>query len=210
MITLAELMEQVVVITNRPGQVAEMKQGILTALLKEHAAVDYQRDLVPGVNVVLPTASDYRYTISIGTELPLFRKISRIREALLGSQLVSYAGTYGSIEFQLIRADAIFDSYGTEYVNTYYIANNNIQLQAVREVSSVNISYYARPDTGFLTSVSGEIDSWIANEFGYVIQAAAAAYVFKAIGRDNEAKFQIAAALDGRRDIIMSNITEVG
>lgn len=217
MTTLAELQDTVYTITNRPDLVAETILAIQTATLKEHAAIDYTKDLV-SVDITLTQTlpETFRYAIDMGTAgspgdpinfAP--RKYKVVRESAGASPLQSLqtiSGQQGLIDFREVSVTDIFNGYQQERPNYYYLQGERfINVVAARKMELLQLIYYAlvkvAPSTYF---------SWIANQFPYVIQLAAAASIFGSIGRDSESRRLRAEALDGRVDIIRSNVTDIG
>ena len=207
---LDDLIEQVYIITGRPDLVAETKQAVLRATLKEHSSIDYPRDLVITSTITLDNTSGlWRYSLSEIT-LGLYgqlRKILTIREVLspMLDALHNFQGYWGDIEFQERAANNIFDAYQMEQQNYYYRQGNSINLAAIRSVAAIAIQYYKRPDLG-----TACYDSWIAGLFPYVIYEAAAADIFKMIGKDEEAQRYAGKLMDNRLDIIKSEIGAIG
>ena len=215
MTTLAELADSVYTITNRPDLTNETRLAIQTATLKEHAAIDYTKDLV-SVSHVLDNSVEplnYRYLLTTGVSPnPTVRKIRVIREIPADSgpllpAVISATGYYGAIEFTERALNSVFDSYSLEHSNYYYFAGgaNLVTLVAERRVDNVAMVYYRTVNV----SLAG-YSSWIADQFPYVIWSAAAAEVFQAIGRSTEAKSYRLMAFDHRNDVIRSNVTEIG
>jgi len=207
---LDDLIEQVYIITGRPDLVAETKQAVLRATLKEHSSIDYPRDLVVTASIPLDNTSGlWRYSLSEVT-LGLYgqlRKILTIREVLspMPDALHNFQGYWGDIEFHERAANNIFDAYQMEQQNYYYRQGNSINLAAIRAVTAIAIQYYKRPDLG-----TACYDSWIAGLFPYVIYEAAAADIFKMVGKDEEAQRYAGKLMDNRLDIIKSEIGAIG
>jgi hypothetical protein len=206
MTTLTELVTSVTNITNRPDLVLETQQSIYKATLKEHAAIDYPRDLVSLGPLALDNTSGlYRYSISLITNnlYPVMRKVDKVYEVPTAALQATFssAGYYGAIQFDEIDPARLFDEYNLERYNYFYRQGNTLELVAFRQVDNIGIRYYARP-----TVTLAGYSSWIADMYDYVIYEAAAADVFKMIGKDEEAGTYRQKLQDNRLDIIRNEI----
>lgn len=207
MTTLNDLITSVYAITKRPDLVAETTLAIKRATLQEHRAIDYPRDLVLLAPVTLTQAAPnlYRYQldlVSLGL-YPLCRKIKIIREidATPDKAWNTFEGYWGEIEFTEVAPDNIFDGYKRERSNYYYRVGNTLNMVATRQVENVAIYYYSDP----VTTAEG-YSSWIADMYDYAIYTAAAAEIFRIIGKDGEQRQQLANIQANRMDIIKAEI----
>lgn len=203
---LASLVSSVYTITNRPDLAAETLLAIQKATLKEHAAIDYSRDLAVTSTINLDNSNGvFRYSLSQNT-LGLYgvsRKIKRIREVTspeVPAQF-AFAGYWGEIDFTERAVDDIFDSYGMENTNYYFKQGNSINLVAIRQVNSVAIQYYKLP-----IIVPETYSSWIAEMYPYAIYEHAASDIFRAVGKTDESALFREKIKDNRLDIIRSEI----
>ena len=210
MTTLAELVASVITITNRPDLLNETTLAVKKATLKEHNAIDYPRDLVKTSAIALDNTSALsRYSLSLATLgiYTLVRKIDSIAEIAETSYSASLSrsGYYGTLQFTELAPTALFDEYNLEKLDYYYRQGNSIELVAARQVNSIVIRYYARPLVG-----DANYSSWIADLYDYVIYEAAAADIFKLIGKADEAQTYRAKSQDNRMDILKSEIGSIG
>jgi hypothetical protein len=207
MTTFAELASSVYAVTNRPDLVTQTQLAIQKATLKEHSAIDYPRDLAVSAAIALDnTAGNWRYDLSL-TTLALaskLRKIRTIREVLatVPNVFYSFTGYWGEIDFTEKASDNLFDNYGLEKYNYYIRQGDILTLVAYRQVDNVGIEYYKRP----IIAADLTYASWIADDFPYVIYEAAAADIFKLIGKDTEAQLYRQKMADNRLDVIKSEI----
>lgn len=203
MTTLAELLDGVYAITDRPDLATQTKQAIKNATRKEHAVVDYSKDLAVQ-RVTLAASEVFRYSIAAGTVL--FRKIGSIKEAVVTVPVLdTYEGYSGTILFEEVSAKSVFDGYHAEKINYWHHTGAGLSLVAARAVAEVDVLYYARVDV-----TDSGYASWIADDFPYVIQDAAAAEIFRLLGRTAEQKAFLAQAASNRMDVIASNVTAIG
>jgi hypothetical protein len=204
--SLSSLLNQVIAITNRPELENRIILAIQKATLKEHAALEYTRDLVISTPIDLTPSDVYRYSID-RTAAPLvrLRKVNTIREVVNPSiAYQSYSGFYGEIEFTESALDNIFDEYNVEKRNYYYRQGNLINLVAMRQINQVTISYYQVPDVNVAT-----YSSWIADEYDYLIYDAASAEIFGSIGNNQEHNTYLQKAMMDRIDVAKYEINNI-
>ena len=205
MTALSDLITATVTITGRPDLQDLITQSIFKATLKEHAAIDYPRDLAELTPVALPVSTNWRYSLSLATLglLTTMRKIALVREDLATdpSSLYSTAGYWGQLQFTEVSPKALFDGYALELYDYYYRQGSTLNIVASRSVDNIGIMYYKLP-TVLLSGYS----SWIADMYPYVIYEHAAADVFKAIGKDEEAATYRQKLPDNRLDVIRGEI----
>ena len=206
MTTLADIRDAVYTITKRPDLVGETLVAIQRATLKEHAAIDYPKDRTELTNITLDnSAANYRYQLSLALLgiTASCRKIDRIEEylATMPAALFSPAGYYGQLIFEEIAANSIFDDYYLERQNYFFRQGMYVNIVAARQVDAVNLYYYQLP-----TVTELGYSSWIADMYPYVIYDAAAADIFKLIGKTDELAMYNAKMPDNRLDIIKSEM----
>jgi hypothetical protein len=210
MTSLADLVASVITTTNRPDLVAETTLAIRKATLKEHAAIDYPRDLVTTGHITLTNPTDSsRYSLSLVTLgiYNLVRKVDTIYEVLATEQSASLSrsGYYGALQFSEVDPKALFDEYSIEKLDYFYRQGNSIEIVAARQLNAIAIKYFARPDIGATT-----YSSWIADLYDYAIYEAAAADIFKLIGKRDEAQEYVRKQQDNRMDIIKNEVGSIG
>lgn len=196
--SLTDLINNVVIITNRPDLVAETTYAIKTATLKAHFADQWKRDIVETTITPLTSVSltDSRYVFDV-TAAPFvrFRQLIYARETPnTNPNSFSWdngnSSPYNVHQYELIEADSIFDEYNRMLANTVYMSGNSLKIRTSYPPTSIDIGYYANP---LITSDPVTFSSWIANEYAYIIEQEAASAVFKMIGKDEE--YQRFAAL---------------
>lgn len=207
MTTFAELQDSVITITKRPDLVNETILALKRAIIKEHSAMDYPRDLARlSSALVQPSPNNYRYDVSL-TSLGLYpqaRKIQEVRE-IVSPQGISYntfEGVQGQLVFTERAPDNIFDAYGVERQSYWYRLGGNLIIVAPRQVDNVLITYYAVPSTAVLANYS----DWMADMYDYVLYTHAAAEIFRIIGKSEEYKMQLAMTQENRLDIVRNEI----
>lgn len=171
--TLAELIQEVYTITARSDRVDETASAIKSATLKAHQSDFYYKDLYEvGVDFGTPSflqSMDYR------TLIPRWRAIKYLRKYDLATLT---PGTF----LNLITPEGVMDRYNVEKANIYYVAGAYINIKADTSEQGYLVGCYVNPDI-----TSGSYNSWIALDHPYAIIFDAAATVFKATGKDEEA-----------------------
>lgn len=172
---LAELKTEVYSLTNRPDRVDETAAAIRSATLKAHQSDYYYKDIFE-LGLSFPTAEyvqnfDYRSSIPTWRALKYFRKYD----------ITAGVGTEGK-ELDIILPENVFDEYKIEKTDVCYGAGAYIQIKSSTKQQLYIVGCYVNPvitDTGY--------SSWVALDHPYFIVFDAAATVFKAIGKDEEA-----------------------
>jgi len=171
--TLAELIQEVYTLTARPDRVDETASAIKSATLKAHQSDYYYKDIYE-VGVDFGTAS-YLQSLDYRTLIPRWRALKYLRKYDLTTLV---PGNFLSI----ITPDQLMDRYNVEKTNICYAAGAYINIKADTEERGYLVGCYINPDITTLT-----YNSWIALDHPYAIIFDAAATVFKAIGKDEEA-----------------------
>jgi hypothetical protein len=171
--TLAELIQEVYTITGRPDRVAETASAIKSATLKAHQSDFYYKDIFE-TGVAFSSAAfiqqlDYRAL------LPLWRANKYLRK------YDNNTGTPGAF-LTLIQPELVLDRYTVEKTNIYYFAGAYANIKSETSEQYYLMGCYLNPDI-----TTAGYNSWIAKDHPYAIVFDAAATVFKAIGKDEEA-----------------------
>lgn len=199
MATLNTLAAEVYTLTNRPDLVAETLSSLRKAIRKFHGADTFKRDLgTVRVNIAALTPiapNQYRWNLPLDT-FPNFRRFKVVQYPLdlilpnnISSPLVDWPGGFSpSREYAEVAADNLFDSYGYERPNYYFITGDTLNLKSGWYVDYLDFTYYKWP---VIPAVGDTLGSWIVNTYPDAIVEEAAGAVFKMIGKDEEfARFQ--------------------
>lgn len=173
--TLAEMIQEVYTITGRPDRVAETLSAIKSATLKAHQSDYYYKDMFE-TGVAFDT-SDYIQQLDYRALIPLWRAVKYLRKY----DLSTTPYTPGKF-LNLILPELVLDRYTVEKTNIFYVAGSYLNLSSDTQEQYYLLGCYVNPDittTGY--------NSWIAKDHPYAIIFDAAATVFKAIGKDDEA-----------------------
>jgi hypothetical protein len=171
--TLAELIQEVYTITARSDRVDETASAIKSATLKAHQSDYYYKDLYE-VGVDFGTSA-YLQSLDYRTVIPRWRSLKYLRKYDLTTLI---PGAF----LTLLTPEGLMDRYNVEKTNICYAAGAYINIKSDSQEQGYLVGCYVNPD---ITTVG--YNSWIALDHPYVIIFDAAATVFKAIGKDEEA-----------------------
>lgn len=195
---LAELIQEVYSVTGRPDRIAETTSGIKAATLKAHQSDYYHKDLLEaGIQF---SSADYLQSWDYRREVPLFRAAKYFRK-----YDTSVSPGVPGITLTKVVTENIFDDYGIEKPDIWYAAGGFIQLRSSTLESVYLAGMYLNPDV-----TNANYNSWIAMDHPFAIIYEAAATVFKAIGKDEEAASYRNLVAEQIALIRISNIDSVG
>ena len=171
--TLAELIAEVYTITGRSDRVAETLSAVKSATLKAHQSDYYYKD-------IFETGLDFGYTAYIQSLdyraiIPRWRALKYIRKY---DPDTSTPGKF----LEVIVPENVLDLYAVQKTDICYAAGAYIQIKASTEQRYYLLGCYLNPDI-----TEAGFNSWVALDHPYCIVFDAAATVFKAIGKDEEA-----------------------
>ena len=173
--TLAELIAEVYTLTNRPDRVAETLAAVRSATLKAHQSDYYFKDLFEvGLSFSIV---DYVQNFDYRAAIPLWRSLKYLRKY----DVVAGVGTEGT-ELEIIVPENVFDEYKIEKTDVCYGAGAYIQIKSSTKQQFYLLGCYVNPNI-----TQAAYSSWVALDHPYYIIFDAAATVFKAIGKDDEA-----------------------
>jgi hypothetical protein len=194
--TLAELIAEVYTITGRPDRVAETLSAVKSATLKAHQSDYYYKDLFEaGLDLEF---AKYIQNFDYRALFPRWRALKYLRK------YDPVGDTMGKI-LDIIVPENVLDDYKITRADVCYVAGSYIQIHSSTEQRYYVIGCYLNPnvtDAGFA--------SWIAVDHPYAIIFDAAATVFKAIGKDDEATTFRNLVAEQIAMIRMSNIVAYG
>lgn len=171
--TLAELIAEVYLITNRPDLVAITTAAVKSATLKAHNSDFYNYD-IHETGITWPSA-EFRQSFDIPGLLSNFRAMRYLRKA-------ESATDETGIFFTVIETEEILDSYGINRVDIAYMAGRVLEIRSSTEFQFALLAVYLLPIV-----TDGAYASWVADIHPYAIIHEAARNVFIAIGKREEA-----------------------
>ena len=219
MATLAALAEDVYTLTNRPDLVAETILSLKKALRKYHGADTWKRDInitridMTALTPVAP--NQYRWNIPLDT-FTRYRRMKGVNYPTdlsipsppVPAPLVDYTiGFNVDRVFHEIAPDNLFDRYGYERQNYFFITGNTLLVKSGWYVDFLDYTYYMWPA---IPASSGEVfEDWIISSYPDSIVEEAAGQVFKMIGKDDESNRFMQMFADNLAIIKSTDIGEV-
>lgn len=194
--TLAELISEVYTLTGRPDRVAETLSGIKAATLKAHQTDYYYKDIYEG-GVGFGSA-EFIQNLVYREVLPKWRAVKYFRKYDLANATPGKHLTH-------IVPENVMDRYLVEKDDIYYVAGAEVTIKSSTKEQYYLFGAYLHPDI----TESG-YNSWIAEDHPFYIVYEAAATVFKAIGKDEEAAAFRGMVAEQLQLIKISNISPLG
>lgn len=172
--TLAELVQEVYYLTARPDLVNETSAAIRSATLKAHQSDYYWKDLYEAG--IAFSSAEFVQNLDYRALLPNWRSLKYLRK------FDPTTNTPGGLEMTVVPAEGIFDDYSIQKQDICYGAGAYIQINSSTEEQYYLLGAYLNP----IITTAG-YNSWVALDHPYFIIFDAAATIFKAIGKDDEA-----------------------
>lgn len=172
--TFTELVQEVYYLTARPDLVNETSSAVRSATLKAHQSDYYWKDIFEA-GIAFATA-DYVQNLDYRALLPNWRSLKYLRK------YDPTTNTPSTLELTVVPAEGVFDDYSIQKQDICYAAGAYIQINSSTQQQYYLLGCYLNP----IITPSG-YSSWVALDHPYYIIFDAAATVFKAIGKDDEA-----------------------
>lgn len=194
--TLSELQTEVYAITNRPDLADRTLSAIRAATLKLHQMDFFSKDLFE--TGLAFSAASYLQQLEYRTLIPRFRALKYIRKSdVNGADNLPF--------LDIITPEQVLDSYGVNRTDVCYQAGETLQIKSSTELQYIFLGCYLNP----VITVSG-FSSWIALDHPFAIIYAAAAQIFKSVGKDEEFQAYTLLEREQRQLVLTSNIQTVG
>ena len=166
---LSELITEVYNLTLRPDLIAQTSSAVRAATLLTHHSDFYAKDLLE-TGIQFDTAA---YTQTIDTDIvPRYRKIKYFRKY----DNSTTPGTPGDF-LTIITPAELLDEYGAQQENIAYEGGQNLQLSSTTELEHMLMGVYQSPDVSSLN-----YNSWVADNFSWLIVYAAARQIVSSLG----------------------------
>lgn len=180
----SELVNEVILITNKPDFAPEISAQVLKATRFVHTIDFWPRDR--RVDYYTFDTSSFIQTLSIRDSFPNWRAWSFIRKYYPGAtdwqtELATGAGKYPLID--IVDPQALFDEYYSDKVNVAYQAGDNLVIRSSDSLQYALIGWYLLPR---IVPDDGQFNSWIAEAMPHAIIDKAAQAIFKMIGYDEQ------------------------
>jgi hypothetical protein len=194
--TLAELTQAVYDITGRSDRTAETLTGIQAATLKAHHQDYYFKDIFEsGLNF---GSAEFIQSLDYRALMPRWRALKYLRK-------YDNAGQTPGMFLDVLIPELVLDRYKIEKTDICYVAGAYVQIKSSTQEQYYLFGCYRNPDI-----TTGNYDSWIALDHPFAIIYDAAATVFKAIGKDEEAAAYRTLGQEQRMMVATSNIVATG
>jgi len=194
--TLTELQTEVYNLTGRSDRVAETLSAIRAATLKAHQSDYYPKDIFE--TAVDFGAYSYVQAMDYRSLVPRWRALKYLRKY---DPTTMIPGTM----LEVIVPENIFDKYKMQKSDICYMAGAYLQVNSSAQDRYYLLGCYVNPDV----TVTG-YSSWVALDHPYYIVFDAAATVFKAIGKDDEAAAYRLLVQEQLAMLRASNLTATG
>lgn len=199
MTTLANLVADVMTITNRPDLVEETKLAVRAATLKAHQSDFYYKDVFE--EGIIFNAKEFLQTFEVKTLIERFRSVKYLRKCD-----VDTAGNYCPQEFlTFLTPNEVLDDYGVAKNNIFYMVGLEMKIRNCPAWDKFLLGCYIHPSV-----VEATYCSWIADDYPLSIIYRAAGDVFKAIGFDEKKTVYQQMALEEIAALKLSNIIAEG
>jgi len=202
--TLTELTQQVYTITNRPDRIAETLSAIQSATLKMHQSDFYWKDIFEAGYNAGSNAIAYEHDIDYRSIIPLFRAWKYIRKWSPDLTGQNPLGCPGKL-LTLVEPMNVFDDYHAQKTDVYYGAGQYVHVKSSTLDQYYILGCYINPNI-----TSSLYSSWIAIDHPFAIIYEAAAMVFKAVGKDEEATTYRTLNADQIGILKQNNVTALG
>lgn len=170
MATFAELVSDVMTLTNRPYLVDETKLAVRMATLKAHQSDYYPKDIFEtGISWTEPA---FIQSIEYRTLIPRWRAFKYLRKYSNGAP----AGF-----FNILTPEETLDGYGINRENICYLAGEMLEIRSDTQDTNMILGCYVNP----ITTENG-YSSWIAQDHPWAIVFEAARIVFRNVGSIDE------------------------
>lgn len=194
--TLAELIQEVYNLTNRPGLVAETLTAVRSATLKLHQLDYFYKDILEVGIEFNPTgfvvSANYRDLI------PRWRALKYLRKT-------DSTGIEQGLLYNIIVPESVLDQYGVNQENVCYVAGTYLHVRSSTTLQYAILGCYQNPD---ITELG--FNSWIAVDHPYAIVFEAAALIFKMIGDTEKFAAYTQLAAMQAAELKLSNVQSYG
>lgn len=193
---LAELIEEVYLITNRRDLTAETTSAIKKSTLKAHKTDFYSKDIYEE-GIQFPTAAylqslDY---VSLFSNFRSFKFFKRVEDE---------NDTQG-VPIEIVTVDETLDDYGCSKTDIAYVAGRVLEIRSSVEFSKALLGCYVYP---IVTDLNYR--SWIAEQYPFYIIHEASRLVFSSIGKMEEAAGQRTLAAEELIELKIGATVDVG
>ena len=173
-----ELLEDIIVLTNRPDLADETALALRTATRSAHLTDAYPRDCKTSV-IQLPL-QDFVTQLDLPTLLPRCRGLSRVQVLAADGSPLLFSPEH---QLEVIELSDIYNDYGQLRSNVAYIAGDKLNVRTLTPGYGFNIQWFQLPDTR-----RASYDSWIAQLYPDLLIYWAASVVLDTNGNEDKAR----------------------
>lgn len=194
--TFDELKEEIFLITNRRGLVAETDSAIKRSTLKGHKTDFYSKDVFEtGVEFAV---ADFRQSLDYISLLSNFRAFKYFKRVEDENDDVGQ-------DIEIISVDEVLDAYGVNRTDIAYVAGRVLEIRSSVGFSKALMGAYVLPIV-----TEANYRSWIAEQYPFFIIHESARLVFRSIGKLDEAQAQAGFVAEELAEIKMGATIDVG
>lgn len=195
--TLAELIQEVYTLTNRPDLVAQTLTAVRSATLKIHQLDYFYKDLFEtGIQF---SSAEYVQHLDYRTLIPLWRTFKYLRKSN------SAAFDDGPFFTVLSITEMVEDTYNLNQNDVCYTGGALLQIRSSTLLQYAFLGCYVNPNI-----TPGGYNSWLALDHPYSIIYEAAATVFKMVGDTDQFAAYTRLAQEEAQLVRISNIQAIG
>lgn len=187
--TLTQLFDEVVTITNRSDLISETNYAIKAAITKAHNADEW-----------LPDMTAVRVTPTYNEDLDLYQIFTQEEPFVRFKKALTITKRPVPILLDSVSPDNLFDAYGSLASNIWYLAGSVINVRT-SGIEEAEVTYLTRPDLSELG-----FSSWIADNYSHVITSGASSIVFDMLGKGDEKQRFATLYMDGIKELQMNYI----
>jgi hypothetical protein len=167
--TFDELIAEVYTLTNRPDLTAMTSSAVKAATLKAHQSDFYSKDIFE-TGVEFDTA-DFRQSLDYISLISNFRSFKYLK------RVDSATDDVGAF-IKIVAPEEVLDSYNQNRSDIAYVAGRVLEIRSAVSFSKALLGCYVRPIIR-----EGAYNSWVAEQFPFVIVYEAARVIMKVIGQ---------------------------
>lgn len=194
--TFDELIAEVYLLTNRADLVGETKSAVKAATLKAHQSDFYSKDIFEtGVEFDTPSFTQSLDYITLISNFRSFKYLRRVTDEN------DDVGAF----FEIVAPEEVLDSYNQNRNDIAYVAGRVLEIRSAVSFSKALLGCYVNPIIR-----EGAYNSWVAEQFPFVIVYEAARVVFAMLGQMEESNGQARLVAEEFNLLKMSALTDVG
>lgn len=194
MSTFSAIVDDVIALTGRPDLLAETRLAVRASTLKAHHSDFFPRDLIE--QTILFDTPAALQTLNFRDFFPRWRKLRYVREVIDGE-----VGAF----LEVVSPESSQDYFNLPRNDVAYQAGMAIQIRNNTALDMYIFGFYQHP-----VAVETGYDSWIAEEYPYVLIYEATATVFQTVGLQERVAFFQQKVAELYKELKTNCLSEVG